>query len=46
MNDRAIHFNEQGTNLADEGQPAEAICRYQKAIEADPGWATPWFNLG
>lgn len=35
-----------GNRLQDEGQPEEAEAAYRKAIEADPTWSAPWFNLG
>lgn len=36
----------EGNWLKDEGRTEEATAAYRKAIEADPTWSAPWFNLG
>jgi hypothetical protein len=42
----ASKHNDRANQLKDAGQVAEAIAAYQKAIEADPSWSAPWYNLG
>jgi tetratricopeptide (TPR) repeat protein len=42
----ANRYNEKANELKDAGQIAEAIVYYKKAIQAEPNWATPWYNLG
>lgn len=42
----ASHYNEKASELKDEGNIAEAIVYYEKAIEAGPDWSVPWYNLG
>lgn len=38
--------NEEGRCLADQGDQEEAVLAYRAAIEADPSWSVPWYNLG
>jgi tetratricopeptide (TPR) repeat protein len=35
-----------GKWLKEEGRLEEAAAAYRRAIEADPTWSAPWFNLG
>src|SRR6185436_9533696 len=42
----ASHYNEKAGELKDEGNIAEAIVYYEKAIKAAPDWSVPWYNLG
>lgn len=35
-----------GNWLKEEGRLEEAAAAYRRAIEADPTWSAPWFNLG
>ena len=46
MRSIASEHNERANQLEDEGQIEEAIAAYQQAIEADPTWSAPWYNLG
>ena len=46
MKKSANRHNEMANELKDEGKIAEAIDHYLKAIEADPQWSPPWYNLG
>jgi len=43
---RADELNERGRSLSDEGRTNEATDAYRSAIEADPTWSVPWYNLG
>ena len=36
----------EGNALQHEGRSEEAAAAYRRAIEADPTWSAPWFNLG
>jgi hypothetical protein len=36
----------EGNVLQDEGRSEDAAAAYRRAIEADPTWSAPWFNLG
>jgi tetratricopeptide (TPR) repeat protein len=36
----------EGNALQDEGRSEDAAAAYRRAIEADPTWSAPWFNLG
>ena len=42
----ASQHNDRANQLKDDGQLAEAIAAYQQAINADPCWSVPWYNLG
>ena len=42
----AIRHNEKAVKFQENGQIAEAIISYQKAIKLWPTWAAPWYNLG
>jgi tetratricopeptide (TPR) repeat protein len=44
--ERAAQLNEQGLELDRAGRAAEAEAAYRRAIEADPSWAVPHYNLG
>lgn len=44
--ERAAAFNEQGTQLGDEGDLAGAESAYRAAIAAAPDWPAPVYNLG
>lgn len=46
MKPQAARQNEQGNKHLDQGQLAAAEVRFRKAIEADPKWSVPWYNLG
>ena len=43
---RAEELNDRAGELVDEGRLDEAEACYAAAIEADPDWPAPWFNLG
>jgi tetratricopeptide (TPR) repeat protein len=43
---KADHLNERGRELAEAGQTAEAEAAYRQAIDADPRWSVPHYNLG
>lgn len=38
--------NEEGRALLAEGKLLEAEAAFRKAVEFDPAWSSPWFNLG
>lgn len=42
----ASDYNEEGVELAKGGDTAAAEERYRKAIEINPAWSVPWYNLG
>jgi len=42
----AERWNDTGRARAREGRKDDAIDAYRRAITADPGWSTPWYNLG
>jgi hypothetical protein len=42
----ARRLNEEGRRLDEEGDPDGATRAYARAIDADPGWSVPWYNLG
>jgi hypothetical protein len=44
--EQADQHNERGNELKDAGRTEEAIREYERAIEADPRWGSPHFNLG
>jgi len=43
---RAEELNEAGMRLRDEGDIAGAEAAYRAAMDADPGWSAPVYNLG
>jgi len=45
-NPDALRRNEAGRRLAREDRHEDAARAYRSAIEADPGWSVPWYNLG
>lgn len=42
----AAEFNERGRGLAQAGLAIEAETAYRQAIQADPRWSVPHYNLG
>lgn len=44
--ERASRANERGLELNEEGRKSEAIAEYERACRLDPGWSTPFYNLG
>ena len=44
--DPAEERNEHGLELLDAGRLEEAEAAFLSAIELDPDWGTPWYNLG
>jgi hypothetical protein len=42
----ANYYNAKGQKRDDAGDAAGAIRFYEKAIASEPGWSTPWYNLG
>lgn len=46
LSEDAIALNERGRELNQEGRDDEAVSAYRAAIEADPTWSVPWYNLG
>lgn len=42
----ALRRNEAGRRLAREDRHEDAARAYRSAIDADPGWSVPWYNLG
>jgi hypothetical protein len=42
----AASLNDLANDLKDEGRLAEAEQAYRRAIDADPSWSVPWYNLG
>lgn len=42
----ASDLNERGRKLDAEGNHAGAIVAYRAAVEVDPSWSVPWYNLG
>jgi len=46
MRFQAEQHNHKANKLEEKGQIEKAIAYYEKAIESDPGWSVPWYNLG
>ena len=44
--ERADELNERGRALSADGDDADAVASYRAAIDADPTWSVPWYNLG
>lgn len=42
----ARRLNEEGRRLDAAGDGDAAVAAYRRAIDADPGWSVPWYNLG
>ncbi|HEU4390569.1 MAG TPA: tetratricopeptide repeat protein [Blastocatellia bacterium] len=42
----ASDYNQEGVELASGGDTVAAEARYRKAIEINPAWSVPWYNLG
>lgn len=42
----ADEANEEGRAALDEGRLSDAEGAFRRAIELDPAWGSPWFNLG
>lgn len=43
---RASAHNERGRELAGRSMSAQAVAEYLRAVEADPDWSVPFYNLG
>lgn len=44
--DRAARLISQGVALRDAGDDEGALLLYRKAIDAQPDWSVPWYNIG
>jgi hypothetical protein len=42
----AIAANQRGIDAGEAGRRDDELRHYLEATRLDPGWATPWFNLG
>jgi tetratricopeptide (TPR) repeat protein len=43
---RAARANSRGGEALDRRELKEAASAYRRALDFDPGWSSPWFNLG